>query len=50
MDEWVRGAYRKQFCDKNGQPIGTVDLDSLHSLLQKQRPDKTQEINDALKK
>ena len=50
MDKWVRDEYRNRYCDKNGQPIGKVNLDSLRSLLHSLRPDETQKITDALKK
>ena len=50
MDKWVRQEYRKTFYDKNGQPIKKVNLDLLGHLLNKKRPNQTQEIKKALEK
>ena len=50
MDEWVRAAYRKHFCDKNGQRIGKVNLLALKDGCKKSRPNEKDEVMKAIKK
>ncbi|KAH7071389.1 hypothetical protein BKA63DRAFT_71952 [Paraphoma chrysanthemicola] len=47
---WVQSEYRQRYCDEDGMPNRSMNIDVLRDLLLKARPENSEEIKGAVKK